>query len=351
MPLKKRKVIIGMSGGVDSSVAAYLLKAQGYEVEGVTLILIETRGKTHPRACCSIEAVKEAQETAYFLGIPHKTIEARDKFIDKVIEPFINGYIKGITPNPCILCNLHIKFPFLLSVADSIDAEFIATGHYARVEYSDNNYFLKKGIDPLKDQSYFLYVLKKNTLERIIFPLGQFFKEQVKNIAKKIKLPALRRPESVEICFVGDNYTKFIKNIVPEAVKSGPIIGPDGKIIGRHKGIINFTIGQRKGLGISYGKPLYVTKIEPESNTIYLDTRNKLYKKIVEVEHVNWLTKTYKNVTAKLRSTMKDVPATLNILNDNKVILNFDEPQWAPAAGQSAVFYKGDIVIGGGIIR
>jgi tRNA-specific 2-thiouridylase len=346
------KVLVGMSGGVDSSVAAYLLRQQRHEVVGVSLLLIETRGRVHPRSCCTIEAIEDARETAHYIGIEHFTVEARAEFIDKVIEPFVQGYLKGITPNPCILCNLYIKFPYLLKEADRIGADFIATGHYARVEETPEGYLLKKGIDPHKDQSYFLYVLKKETLARILFPLGGYRKEEVRRIAAQVGLPAFKRPESVEICFVGGSYSRFIAEVVPESRVPGPIVGPEGKIIGRHQGIFNFTIGQRKGLGVAYGEPLYVVNIEPETHTVYLGRRDALYRREVVVEELNWLSTPLERVTAKVRSTMLDRPATLRLQDGSKrVQLLFDEPQWAPAPGQSAVFYNGDVVIGGGIIR
>ncbi len=346
-----RRVLVGMSGGVDSSVSAYLLKRQGYEVTGITLLLIETRGRVHPRSCCSIEAIQEAKRTAEFIGIEHYTIEARADFIDKVIEPFVQGYLKGVTPNPCILCNRYIKFPYLLEEARKGGFHYIATGHYARVEMTpDGRCLLKKGMDEKKDQSYFLYVLQRDDLEMILFPLGEMLKEEVRKIASEAGLPVSSRPESVEICFVGGSYKCFIREVVPEASSPGPIVGPDGRVIGRHEGIFNFTIGQRKGSGVAYGEPLYVARIDPETNTIYLAKRDALYHRRVIVGDLNWLESPRERVEAKIRSTMRPMPASLSVLQDGMVELEFDEPQWAPAPGQSAVFYDGEVVLGGGVI-
>jgi len=367
-----------MSGGVDSSVTAYLLKEQGYEVEGLSFILFETRGRTDTATCCSLQAIEDASKTASAIGIPHSSVDVRNDFIEKVIEPFVDSYTKGLTPNPCILCNRHIKFPYLLKEADKRGAEFIATGHYARVrnalcvtrnELKDKNASrithhglrLLKGIDPKKDQSYFLYVLRQEELKRILFPLGDYKKEDVRKIACNLGLPSARRPESQEICFTGDrNYFKFIDNVSQFTCGPGPIIDMNGKILGEHKGIYHYTIGQRKGLGISSKEPLYVTKIDAEKNIVYVGSQEQAKIKEFEVSGLNWLTPIYppeqiwraSPFTVKVRSMMKAESAAIHLSkNANMVKVVFDEPQWAPAPGQSAVFYDNDVVLGGGIIR
>ncbi len=370
-----QKVIVGMSGGVDSSVTAYLLKEQGYEVEGVSFILYEARMKNTFTGCCSIEAINDARRTAEHMGVKHTAVDLRDEFMGKVIEPFIEAYSKGMTPNPCILCNRHIKFPHLLKIADEKSADFIATGHYARVvsesggnltdspirRFTDSS-VLMKGIDPKKDQSYVLYVLRKEELNRLLLPLGDKRKDEVREIARALNLPAAKRPESQEICFIEDrNYFRFLENLTGS--KEGPIIDVEtGETLGTHKGIYLYTVGQRKRLGIATGKPLFVAKIDPSKNAIYVGPREAAMVKEFDVFDINWLvsvtdspihrfTNSCFRVTVKVRSMMNDEPASIRVLDDNKAKIVYDEPQWAPAPGQSAVFYDGDAVMGGGIIQ
>jgi tRNA-specific 2-thiouridylase len=370
------KVIVGMSGGVDSSITAYLLKEKGYEVEGLSFILWETRQSKNFTACCSLQAIEEAAKTASHLGIPHNAVDVRDDFLEKVIEPFIDAYTKGMTPNPCILCNRHIKFPYLLKEADRRGAEFISTGHYARVmqnpelrvkglEFLDSSLStchpsLLKGIDTKKDQSYFLYVLRREELERLLLPLGDYKKEDVRKIANNLGLPAAQRPESQEICFIeGRNYFNLIDGLHQFAGASGPIMDMSGEILGEHKGIYHYTIGQRKGLGISSPNPLYVVRIDAEENIVYVGSQEQAKIKELEVRDLNWFsalplpqssTSPF-NAAVKVRSMMKDEPAAIYLSeNRDTVKIVFEEPQWAPAPGQSAVFYDGDVVIGGGVI-
>lgn len=357
MPIEgsNRKVIVGMSGGVDSSVTAYLLKEAGYEVEGLSFILYEARLKGTFTGCCSVEAINDAQRTAEKIGVVHNRINLREEFMEKVIEPFIEAYSRGLTPNPCILCNRYIKFPYLIKFAEERDAQFIATGHYARVE-RDGFPLLKKGIDLKKDQSYVLYILKRSEIERLILPLGYRTKEGVRRIALSLDLPAARRPESQEICFIEDrNYFKLLNNILPSS--EGPIIEAEtGKVLGTHRGIHLFTIGQRKRLGISTGKPFYVVRIDPSERAVYVGPKEMALKREFEVGDINWLIQEDEiqgrfHATIKVRSMMRDEPATVTLLNKDSARVTFDEPQWAPAPGQSAVFYDKDTVIGGGIIR
>ena len=349
------KVLVGMSGGVDSSVTAHLLMQQGYEVEGLSFILWEARNRSSFTTCCSLEAVNSASRTAEKLGVRHTAVDVRGEFIEKVIGPFVEAYSKGMTPNPCILCNRYVKFPFLLREADKIGAEYIATGHYAKViqssEFSDPA--LLKGIDPKKDQSYFLYVLGQATLDRLLLPLGDYRKEDIRSIARALGLAAADRPESQEICFIEDkNYFKFIEKLSPVAGAPGPIHDMKGNVLGTHKGIYCYTIGQRKGLGISSLEPHYVTKIDSLRNAICVGSQEEAKIRGIFVDEVNWILapkESFFRATVKVRSMMEARPASVEILNEGALVF-FDEPQWAPAPGQSAVFYDEDAVIGGGII-
>ncbi len=354
-------VIVGMSGGVDSSVAAYLLKQQGYEVEGVSLVLYEARNKTAASLCCSIEARESAAETAAALGIKHRAIDVRGAFIDEVVDPFVEAYRNGRTPNPCILCNRRIKFPCLLRAADDVGAEFIATGHYARVERGQGAggggqramALLKRGRDHGKDQSYVLYGLRREELERLILPLGEVTKDEVRQIARSLGLPAADRPESQEICFVENNdYAAFISALDPDAAQPGPIINSDGRRVGTHKGVYFYTIGQRKGLHIPSLHSHFVTRIDPECNTIYVGAREDALSAFITVEDLNWLIMPDMSefrASVKVRSMMEARPAIIEIRGETALV-TFDEPQWAPAPGQAAVFYNGDDVVGGGVI-
>ena len=382
-----------MSGGVDSSVAACLLKEQGYEVEGISLVMWDKDNGIDTQSCCSFKAVRDVSQTADHIGIPCRTVDARAYFMEKVVKPFVNAYISGVTPNPCVLCNKFIKFPFLLKEAARRGAEYISTGHYARIEPLRDNppepkqiaksrddaqrqtFSLKKGIDPKKDQSYVLYVLTQEQLGRLTLPLGNFTKSDVRKIAGKLHMQAAERSESQEICFIEDrNYLRFIEQLSPVRKNPGPIVGPNGKVIGTHKGIHGYTLGQRKGMGISSREPLYVVDIDIARNTIYAGYREAAKKREFLVEGLNWILPPLRpaagknkeqfkfRASVKVRSTMRDQPATIYAetnpplpriwgLSSEIVRVVFDEPQWAPAPGQSAVFYDNDTVIGGGVIK
>ena len=357
------KVLVGMSGGVDSSVAALLLKKQGFHVEGASLLMFETRlSRKDPRSCCSLESVKDAARTARAIGIPHRVIDARDGFIEKVIEPFALSYSRGRTPNPCILCNRHVKLPVLLDAAIKEGPDFfIATGHYARIKTTPKGPVLSVAADPKKDQSYVLYAQAKEDLARLVLPLGGLRKEDVRRVAREAGLPVFDRPESQEICFIeGRDYPAMIRELCPAAMAGGPILDETGRQIGTHEGICRYTIGQRKGLGGCRDshdpKPLYVYRIDAAKNTVYAGGREKAFAGMIEVGGLNWLIGGWVRLEkfragVKVRSTMPPAPATVFVSGfTGPARIVFDSPQWAAAPGQSAVFYDGGAVIGGGII-
>jgi tRNA-specific 2-thiouridylase len=358
------KVLVAMSGGVDSSVAAYLLKKKGFEVAGLSLQLWDSRDVVKHDACCSLETIGIAQEVARRLGIKHFTVDVRDTFYRHVIEKFCDSYIFGSTPNPCILCNKYIKFDFLLNKAEEIGADLIATGHYARVEKPGSaswvgadaeRFLLKSGTDSKKDQSYVLYVMTQEQLSRAIFPLGDMRKEDTRRIAQELGLDNALRAESQEICFVGDgNYIDFISTFDPGVLRPGPFVNTAGERIGTHKGIAFYTVGQRRRLEIPSLKPLYVISIDRSRNTVVVGDREDAMKRRVKVGAINWIAFRKlagpRQARVKLRSTMAGQPALVTPEGDC-VIVEFEDLQWAPAPGQSAVFYHDDIVIGGGVIE
>ncbi len=359
-----------MSGGVDSSVAAYLLKKQGVEVIGLSFELWDSRDLERSDVCCSVETIEIAKSVARELGIEHYTVDVRDAFYTKVIENFCESYLQGTTPNPCILCNKYIKFKFLLQKARELKADFVATGHYARVIHSfesaetyrdmpdshpDRNLLLK-GVDSKKDQSYALYVIKQEELAKTLFPLGGMNKKETRKIALELGLTNALRPESQEICFVGnDKYADFVKGFSPEALKPGTIIDTEGNHIGEHRGIAFYTIGQRRGLGIASLKPHYVIGINIQNNTIVAGTQENAMRKTFKVRELNWISQVClagpMRADTRIRSMMDPRPSTISLANGEEIAVEFDVPQWAPAPGQSAVFYNGDFVLGGGIIE
>ena len=344
-----------MSGGVDSSVTAALLKDKGFEVIGITMQIWE-RSRDWG-GCCGTGSVEDAKGVANRLRIPHYVLNFRDIFREKVIANFCAEYKGGRTPNPCIRCNQYIKFDALLKKAKGLGADYIATGHYARIEFDSQRrrWLLRKGIDSQKDQSYVLYVMTQEQLRQTLMPLESLTKDQVREIAKEKDLPVANKPESQEICFIPDNnYGEFLGEYIPEVVKPGPIVNKDGKIIGKHRGIIFYTIGQRKGLGIAAKEPLYVIAIDKEKNIVVVGKQGELYADELIATEVNYIFgREFSGpikVKARIRYNMPETQAIVTHLKDNRIHLKFAQPQWAIAPGQAVVFYAGDVVVGGGTI-
>jgi len=349
------KVVVAMSGGVDSSVAAALLKEEGYEVIGVTMQIWPPESRKFG-GCCGVAAIEDARKVAHTLGIPHYVMNLRDVFAEKVINNFIDEYRRGRTPNPCVRCNQHIKFGALLEKARGLGADFIATGHHARIEKEKGRYLLKKGLDRNKDQSYFLYALTQEQLSRSLMPIGKLTKEKVREIARALILPVASKPQSQEICFIpDDDYCGFIKDNIPGAAKPGPILDEKGKALGTHRGIISHTIGQRKGLGIAAGEPLYVIAIDPERNAIVVGPKEKAFSDELVASGLNWIafeTPAYPLPTlAKIRYRHPEAEAVVTPLGEDKVNVKFTQPQMAITPGQAVVFYDEDVVVGGGTIE
>jgi len=356
--MQKDCVVVAMSGGVDSSVAAALLKEQGYEVIGITMCfnLADSLGKRP--TCCGIKSIEDARRVAHKLGIRHYVLNMQKVLEEKIIKDFCQEYLEGRTPNPCIRCNQFIKFDVLLKKALSLGAMYLATGHYARIVKAPSSklqaprYLLKKAKDLKKDQSYFLYRLKHSQLRHIFFPLGDYTKKKVRELAKEFDLPNAEKLASQEICFLANmDYRQFLKSRKIE-IKPGPILDKEGNLLGQHKGIAFYTIGQREGLGIARGYPLYVNKIDPEGNKIFVGKKKEAYKREFLVKEPNFIIKPKKNKIAlnvQIRYNHQNKPAEIEILR-NKIKIQFLKPQFAITPGQSAVFYENDTVIGGGII-
>ncbi len=347
------KIVVAMSGGVDSSVAAALLRKEGHEVIGVTMRLWSPAGDKD--SSIGIDAIEDARKIAGKLGIEHHVLDLRDTFSRLIIDDFCREYSLGRTPNPCVRCNRLIKFGLLWEKAQELGAERMATGHYARVEPSSaGRYLLKKGSDALKDQSYFLYALTQEQLSRVVFPVGHLTKDRVKRIALEMGLTSSGR-ESREICFIPDNdHAAFVNKYLSRIPVSGPIIDKQGNVLGRHAGIASYTIGQRHGLGVAAAAPLYVTAIEPERNAIVVGTKEQTYGRELVANALNWISEDRPEgpveVKARIRYRHPEADALVTPLPDGDVKVEFAQPQMAVTPGQAVVFYRGDSVAGGGTI-
>ena len=359
--MTKKRVLLGMSGGIDSTVSAMLLQEQGYEVVGVTFRTFDSIKESclaREKGCCSIDSIMEAKHNAQKMGIDHHIVDFRDTFREHVIANFIDEYMHGRTPNPCVLCNSHIKWGEMLRVADELGCPYVATGHYARIREFRGHTYLACAADVHKDQTYFLWMLTEDNLRRTIFPLGDLTKQEVRDIAREHGYPTLaEKKESQEICFVTDNdYRSFLRENVTDydrIIREGNYVNAEGHVLGRHCGYSNYTIGQRKGLGIALGHPAFVTAIRPETNEVVLGTNDDLYQTEltateVRLRDTEWLAES-PVVQARIRYKSQPVDATIES-EGITATLRFAQPVWGITPGQSLVMYKDNLVIGGGII-
>jgi len=355
--MEKAKVVIAMSGGVDSSVAAALLKEQGHQVIGMMLRLWSEPGTEAYNRCCTPDDMALARRIAAQLEIPFYTIDAKDVFRNTVVDYFLSGYAQGITPNPCIICNRRIRWEFLLNRALALGAKYLATGHYAQVRKTDDGKLaLLRGIDKNKDQSYVLHVLTQEQLGHAIFPLGSYTKPQVREIARDFELPVAERSDSQDLCFLGKgDYRDFLVRNVPDVASPGPIKNREGLLLGQHQGLAFYTIGQRKGLGIAAPQPLYVLKKDRDSNTLVVGPRDQLGKDELITGEVNWITgKPPQNpvrVSVKIRYKAREVEGLVTPHQNGSSHVKLSEPIRDITPGQAAVFFDGEICLGGGIIQ
>jgi len=361
MLTKRERVVVAMSGGVDSSVAAKLLVEQGYDVMGLFMrvgakepeLAAGDSCSPTPRAhqgCCSAGDAADARFVAGMLGIPFYALNFEAEF-DRIIDYFVDEYARGRTPNPCVVCNDRLKFGKVVEYADAVGARYIATGHYARIGRHNDRSALHRAVDENKDQSYVLFGLSRSLLDRVIFPLGNLNKSEVRILAAKHGFPNHDKPDSVEICFVPDrNYARLVKERRPDAFIPGDVVNEGGRVVGRHEGVPQFTIGQRRGLGIAAGEPIYVTELNVGDHSVRVGRRETLLRRCLVADRVNFLVDLNGLVfraEAKIRYQHPAAPATVRVLGEGRVRVEFDEPQSAIAPGQAVVFYDGDLVIGG----
>lgn len=358
--MKKTRVLVAMSGGVDSSVTAALLLREGYDVVGISMRLGRhdtIEAETDKPSCCSLEGIEDARRVAAQLGIPFYAVNYEASFAKYIVDYFCAEYSLGRTPNPCILCNQELKFGKLMKLAHQLEVEYVATGHYARIRYDSQlgRYLLLKGIDHKKDQSYALFSLMQEQLSHALMPLGEYTKKEVRRIASELGLKTRDKPESQELCFIADDdYNRFLTERMPESIKPGPILDTQGNILGEHRGIQFYTIGQRKGLRLSLGKPVYVVKIDPTNNAVIVGAKHELLKRKFLVEKLNLISQ--ENLDEPIKAQVKiryNDPghwATVFQISADEAKVQFDEPYGAITPGQAAVFYDNDVVVGGGWI-
>ena len=352
------RIVVAMSGGVDSSVVAAMLAEQGHEVIGITLNVWQ-KGMVDTRlhACCSLSATHDAQRVADRIGIPHYSLNFREIFAKEVMARFVASYASGRTPNPCVDCNQFVKFAAFLKRAQELDADYLATGHYARIERDaeSRRYRLHRALDPQKDQSYVLYMLGQQQLARTLFPMGTQTKTETRDLARRYGLHVADKPDSFEICFVtNDNYRDFLESWQPGIARSGPICFKDGQVLGAHDGTVNYTVGQRRGLGLTWPRPLYVIALDPEANTVFVGEEEDLYAHALQAIDVHWVADSPPTdpirVSVRTRYRMEEVEATVEPTGSDAAEVMFAQPIRAVAPGQATVFYQDDEVIGGGRI-
>ena len=355
-----KKVVVGMSGGVDSSVAACLLKKQGYDVIGVTMQIWQDEDPEETAengGCCGLTAVEDARKVAWSLGIPYYVMNFRKEFKAAVMDYFVDEYLHGRTPNPCIACNRYVKWEALLSRSLEIGADYIATGHYARIlKLPNGRYTVRNSVTAQKDQTYALYNLTQDQLARTLMPVGDFTKEEIRQMAEDMGLPVAKKKDSMDICFIPDNdYAAFIQRSAGEVPGAGNFVDKEGKILGRHKGITHYTVGQRKGLNLSMGRPVFVVEIRPETNEVVIGDNEDVFTNVLRCDKLNWMAVDGLHgkpmgVMAKIRYSHKGCPCTLREIGYDMVECRFHEPVRAVTPGQAVVFYDGAYVAGGGTI-
>ena len=352
------RVLAAMSGGVDSSVAAAMMHQEGHEVTGVTLKLWQgPDGEAPAHGCCTVSDSEDARRVAAGLDIPYYVFDYTDDFASAVVNPFVDSYRNGRTPNPCVECNRSIKFSILLEEAARLDCDLLVTGHYARVSREDGRWRLRRGVDPSKDQSYVLHMLGQRELARTRFPVGEMTKTETRRVAADLELRNAHKRDSYEICFIQDDYRRFIAQAAPEAIRPGRIVDTSQNQLGEHRGVVNFTVGQRRGLGVAVGEPRYVVELDPHTSTVVIGSAHDLLTKAIEVEGVSWVDgapppETRPECLVQLRVHGEPVCALLTPSDSHpgRWTVAFHQPQRSAAPGQAAVFYRGDQVLGGGTI-